>query len=219
MRFALGTAMIVALAVACGGGPEPCASSAACPDGAACLPSGACATLERPSGSVGRARWLHAGQWGVTRGDRLGEIVPPTDVALLGGDADARLHLEVGPLPAQGRVERALLRLEPHPTWSGPTQRTRVVVDRTEALDGARLSRRTAPRRVAVSVAEGVVAPGGASPVVLDVTDAVRRARRMGLARLYLALRLDDPQGPPWRLSSPRALDRDARPRLELLLR
>lgn len=207
-----------ALAAGCGGA-SLCASSAECPDGTACRADGSCAPPPRPRGRVGRSLWLAAGQWGVTRDDRIDTVVPATDVALLGGDPDATVHLAFGPLPERGRIARALLRLVPHESWSGPTARTRVLVDRTEAFEGARLTRRREPRRIAGPIAEGVVAPGGPRPILLDLTDAVRRAERMGLARLHLAVRLADPSGPPWRLASPRALDRSARPRLELLLR
>lgn len=209
--------MTLALA-ACGASGDPCASSTACPDGTVCHPGGHCAPLSRQA-RFAEAQWLPVAAWGVTRADRPSATVAATDVLLLGGDLGAVAYLGFGPLPVEAGVVRAQLVLQPHESWSGAPVDARVLVHRTRPFRGGGLTRRAAPESLGGSVDERPIEAGGPRPIVLDVTDALRQARQAGRAHLYLELRVDEAQGLPWRLASPRAADPDLRPRLELGLR
>lgn len=204
--------------VACGASADPCASSTACPDGTVCHPGGSCGPLTREA-RFAEGRWLPVATWGVTRADRPSATVAATDVLLLGGDLGAVAYLGFGPLPAEAGVVRAQLVLQPHESWSGAPVDARVVVRRTRPFRGDGLTRRAAPESLGGSVDERPVEAGGPRPIVLDLTDAVRQAQRAGRAHLHVELRVDGAEGLPWRLASPRAVDPDLRPRLELGLR
>ncbi len=215
-----GASSLVALALltACAGGPEPCATSAACPAGTVCQPSGACAPLGA-EGRFARTEWIAARGWAVTRADRPSAPLAPTDVLLVGGEMRAAAHFTFGPLPEEATVARAWLRLAPHESWSGPAGEARMVAHRTHAFDPGRLTRRTAPAKLGGPVAERPVLAGGPRPIVLDVTGAARRVQRAHRSWLHVTVEIEGAEGLPFRLSSPRAVDPARRPRLELSLR
>lgn len=209
---------VLVLLLACGTA-APCATSASCAAGTTCHPDGTCAPLEAQA-RFARARWLDATEWGATRGDRPSARLPATDVLPLGGEANAFAYLAFGPLPADAAVSRAWLVLHPHPSFAGPAEGAVVLAYWTRPFEGRLLDRRSAPRAVGAAIAERPVVPGGPRPIVLDLTDAVRHAQRAGRSRIWLLLRASGAdRGPPWHLASPRAVDHDLRPQLQLSVR
>jgi len=212
-------ATLFAAAVGCGGSP-PCASSTACPDGSVCQPDGTCAPLDARGSRFRRAAWLSAIDWATTRDDHLASPVPDTDVLAIGGGGDAVVHLTFEALPDDRRITGAIVRVFAHEGWSGPDARIVLALQRTTEFEGATLTRRRAPPAMGAPIAEAAVAPGPPRAVAFDVTEAVQQMLRGRERRLSVAIRRatgDD--GVPLRIVSPRADDRDLRPRLELRVR
>ena len=214
--IALGSVLAVFLC-ACTG-TERCATSAACPAGTVCQPSGACAPLAAEARFV-RGRWLWASDFGGSTNATPSAPLSATDVLPLGGEHEAVAYLAFGPLAREPSVARAWLRLPPHPSFAGLDRGATVVAHRTRAFDGRAITRRDEPPTVGPAIAERAVVPGGPRPIVLDVTDAVRHAQRRGQESVWLAVRVRRAEGRPFLLGSPRANDREVRPRLELWLR
>lgn len=215
MRYAI----VLALALCACGGTEPCATSAACPEGTVCNPDGTCRALAGDPRFVRGIR-LEALDWGGTSTAHPSDPLPATDVLLLGGDVHATAYLAFGPLTLEAPVARAWLTLHPHPSFAGPSTGGVVVAHRTRPFEGGRVTLRHAPVTVGAAIVARPVLAGGPRPVVLDVTDAARQAQLSGRRRVWLALRASGTEnGPAWRFASPRATDTALRPRLSVWMR
>ena len=207
---------VAALAPGCGGSAARCTSSLACGRERVCGHDGVCAALAEPAASVlAPSVRLQARDWGVTRPDALSDVVGVDDALEIGGEHDSWAHLSFSPLPP-GAVARAVLSLEPHEAAPRATEDLTLVVARTAAFRGERLTRRRAPGELDPKL-ERTIAAGTLAPLHLDVTELVRAAQRLASDRLDVVLRRLEGRG-ALVYASAHAADPRARPRLDLIM-
>ncbi len=199
--------VFVLTAGACGASFEPCRGEASCPAGTVCEASGECRPLALdPVIRTARATWLLP---------NVARAFPTSadagDAIRLGGDSRAALFLSFGPLPDDARDATAALLLTPHASFTRPTGPLTLVVDRVRPL-----SSDTLPEPITRRAGTRALGPDSRGVIRIDLSALVREASRAGVRTLDLALRAEGDAA--FRLASPASLDRDARPRLEVLV-
>ncbi|MFW6050540.1 MAG: hypothetical protein ACODAU_05165 [Myxococcota bacterium] len=195
---------------------DPCPHTDACPEGTVCRHDGTCGPLEREDLQFAVSRRLPVRDWAIRHDDGSEPGTPPDDVLPIGGPHGAAAHLEIGPLPLDLQLARAVLALHPDPSWPGAGHPWRLGVHRGPAPDTIREAR---PGRRKYHPAQRVVRlrAGAGRPTFIDVTPTVATALNEGLTRVVLVVRALD-RGPPLlRFASPRATDPRDRPHLHLL--
>jgi len=208
---------IAALVIGGCGGTVPCTSSATCPEAHGCEPSGRCRALAEEN-AFGRSTWLAPVDWAVTRSDAATHLIAPTDRLELGGPHRATIYLAFAPLP-RNRITRAVLRLSPHESWSGPSSDVTIATRFTQRFHGARLTHTTTPPLRTLPLSIRHVRPGGARVLLIDVTSAIRAAQRIGDTRVHLEIAAVDSMERSWTFVSPLVPAPTERPRLEMVLR
>lgn len=199
--------VFVLTASACGASIEPCRGEASCPAGTVCEASGECRPLALdPMTRTARGTWLLPS---------LTRVFPTSadagDAIRLGAEARSTLFLSFGPLPDNARDATAALVLTPHASFTRPTGPLTLVVDRVRPLSSNAL-----PEPVTRRAGTRALGPDSRGVIRIDLSALVREASRAGVRTLDLALRAEGDAA--FRLASPSNLERDARPRLEVLV-
>ena len=138
------------------------------------------------------------------------------DTFAVGGGAEGLLAFRA--LPPSAEILRAVLVLTPHPRQARLDDRVEVVVEQVEPFDGGALPARTGTQPDRFAAAESALTEGPARPLRLDVTRVARVAAARPDARLHLLVRTRDSTDGPILYHSPWSLQREARPRLELMV-